>query len=209
MDPYQILKVSRQADARAIKQAYRRMSRLYHPDAARHRDILPGSCDNQDQVRDQWERINWSYDLLSDPSQRRKYDRHEALADPGRALRRAAAQAAWKGVTSVGKGLWNMGSMAVSKIKEQADANNNNQTKGSNNSNTSTNSATTTATIVTPNTASTTPIPVNPTHATVVEYKSHPTGYQSLHSGKKALLPQARENDNGTVDTPTTSNPLI
>lgn len=122
LDPYQTLKVPRQADARAIKQAYRRQSRLYHPDAARHRDILPGACNNQEQVREQWERINWSYDLLSDATRRRKYDRHEALADPARALRRAAVQAAWSGVTTVGQGLWNVGSAAVTNIMAQKEA---------------------------------------------------------------------------------------
>ena len=77
-------------------------------------------CNNEAEVREQWERINWSYDLLSNASRRRKYDRHEALADPGRALRRAAAQAAWAGVSSVGQGLWNVGSAAVSNIMSTA-----------------------------------------------------------------------------------------
>lgn len=42
-----------------------------------------------------------------------RYDRHEALADPGRALRRAATDAAVKGLTALGKGLFDVSSQAV------------------------------------------------------------------------------------------------
>ena len=42
IDPYKILKVRRKASVAEIKRAYRNLSRRYHPDAARQRDILPG-----------------------------------------------------------------------------------------------------------------------------------------------------------------------
>ena len=181
LDPYKILKVPRQAERRDIKEAYRRQSRLYHPDAARHRDILPGSCNNEQEVRDQWERINWSYDLLSDPVRRRKFDRHDFLADPAKAMRRAAAKAAWAGVTTVGKGLWTVGSTAVStavhhiveKSKEAAAAA----------------AATTTSDLV----AIRQPPPVVPNGVvyTIVEYKTY-AGYRSFF--KKEFCPWLWQN---------------
>ncbi|CAB9515441.1 expressed unknown protein [Seminavis robusta] len=97
------------------------MSKRYHPDAARQRDILPGSCNNDDEVREEWERIKFSYEILTDKRLRKKFDRHEVLADPQAAMKRAAFDAAGnaaaglgKGLFSVGKGLFNMGAKAVS-----------------------------------------------------------------------------------------------
>ena len=43
VNPYKILKVSREADKFEIRQAYRKLSRRYHPDGVRHRSILPGN----------------------------------------------------------------------------------------------------------------------------------------------------------------------
>jgi hypothetical protein len=54
-----------------------------------------------------------------DPSRRKKYDRHIALADPGKALQRAAWQAACDGMSSLGAGLWKVGSITLSKVMEQ------------------------------------------------------------------------------------------
>jgi DnaJ-class molecular chaperone len=125
LDPYQVLKVPKEAERSEIKQSYRKLSRLYHPDVVAFKDILPGACNNLDDVRDHWERITWSYQLLTDPRQRRKYDRHVTLADPGKAFQQAVAKAAWEGVASMGKGLgrglWNVGSLAVTKLAEQAE----------------------------------------------------------------------------------------
>ena len=42
IEPYSILKVSREASRDEIKQAYRKLSRKYHPDGARFRKLLPG-----------------------------------------------------------------------------------------------------------------------------------------------------------------------
>jgi hypothetical protein len=84
--PYKILKINRSATRQEVKQAYRDLSRRYHPDGARHRDILPGSCNNLSDVRDHWERIKLSYEILSDTKMRKRFDRHEALADPGKAM---------------------------------------------------------------------------------------------------------------------------
>jgi DnaJ domain len=42
VNPYQVLKVDRKAERYEIRQQYLKMSRRYHPDAARQRDVLPG-----------------------------------------------------------------------------------------------------------------------------------------------------------------------
>ena len=116
VEPYKVLKVSEQADRLAIKQAYRDLSRRYHPDAVRHRDILPGSCNNLNEVRDHWERIKFSYEILSDKKRRSRYDRHYALSDPGEALKRAAVKAAVSGIADVGKGIFNVGAFAFQQM---------------------------------------------------------------------------------------------
>lgn len=117
VNPYEVLKISRHASLSEIKQSYRNLSRRYHPDGNRHkRDILPGSCNNWDEVRDHWERINLSYKILSNPTRRKRYDRRVALADPGEALKRAAVDAAWSGMSHVGKGIFSMGAFALQQM---------------------------------------------------------------------------------------------
>jgi DnaJ-class molecular chaperone len=120
LDPYKTLKVARTADKAEIKRSYYTLSRRYHPDGVRHRSILPGSCNNLEDVRDQWERIRWSYEILSHEKTRKRYDRHEALADPGAALQRAAVDAAVQGVVGMGKGIFGMGAFAVKSMMQQA-----------------------------------------------------------------------------------------
>jgi hypothetical protein len=119
--PYKILKINRSASRQEIKQAYRDLSRRYHPDAARQRDLLPGSCNNLDDVRDHWERIKLSYEILSDDKTRKKFDRHEALADPGKAMQRAALGAVGNAVGGGLKGMFNMGAFAVMQLVQDKD----------------------------------------------------------------------------------------
>jgi DnaJ-class molecular chaperone len=123
VNPYSVLKVSRDADASVIKAAYRSLSRRYHPDGNRHRKILPGSCNSWDEVRDHWERIRVSYEILKSPVLRKRYDRHELLSDPKAALQRAAVGAAVHGVKSVGQGifqgLFSAGSFAFEQITKE------------------------------------------------------------------------------------------
>jgi len=122
LNPYETLKLKRTATSYEIKQAYYTLSRRYHPDGMRHRDILPGNCNNLDEVRDTWERIKLSYEILKSPKLRKRYDRHEVLADPGAAMKRAAVDAAVSGIQGVGKsigqGIWGMGAFAVNHIKK-------------------------------------------------------------------------------------------
>lgn len=61
---YKILGVSRNANADAIKKAYRQLARKYHP------DVNPG--DKAAEAR--FKEINEAYEVLSDPDKRRKYD---------------------------------------------------------------------------------------------------------------------------------------
>ncbi|MDX6325705.1 MAG: molecular chaperone DnaJ [Nocardioidaceae bacterium] len=62
-DPYEILGVPRDADADAIKKAYRRLARTLHP------DVNP---DPQSQER--FKDVTRAYEILSDPEKRRHYD---------------------------------------------------------------------------------------------------------------------------------------
>jgi molecular chaperone DnaJ len=63
-DYYQVLGVSRDADEKEIKKAYRTLARKYHPDI------------NKDaSSEDRFKSINEAYQVLSDPEKRAKYDR--------------------------------------------------------------------------------------------------------------------------------------
>mmetsp|Transcript_36696 Transcript_36696/g.56933 ORF Transcript_36696/g.56933 Transcript_36696/m.56933 type:complete len:195 (-) Transcript_36696:150-734(-) len=121
LNPYTILKVSRDADRTEIRRAYIELSKRYHPDGARHKEILPGRCNNLDDVREEWERIKLSYEILRDSRTRRRFDRHDMIADPGAAMRRAAFGAAAKGVVGIGEGLFNLGNLAVQQISKSKD----------------------------------------------------------------------------------------
>lgn len=119
INPYKVLRVSRNAENPEIKKAYRDLSRRYHPDMLIYRkdkEIWPGRCNNLDQVRDEWERIKLAYEILSDRKWRKRYDRHETLADPGKALQRTAMNAAWSGIEGVGKGIFGAGAFAFQQL---------------------------------------------------------------------------------------------
>jgi DnaJ-class molecular chaperone len=123
VDPYRVLKIPRDASTPMIKKAYRELSRRYHPDGNRHRTILPGSCNSWEEVRDHWERIRISYEILKSPILRKRYDRHEVMSDPKAAIQRAAVGAAVRGVKSVGRGLFqglfSAGSFAYEKFTKE------------------------------------------------------------------------------------------
>src|SRR5262249_38071972 len=63
-DYYQILGVPKTADAKAIKSAYRKLARKYHPDQN------PGNKGAADRFKE----INEANEVLSDPEKRQRYD---------------------------------------------------------------------------------------------------------------------------------------
>lgn len=63
-DYYAVLGVGKQAEAPAIKQAYRRLARKHHP------DLNPGDRDAAERFKE----IGEAYEVLSDPDRRRRYD---------------------------------------------------------------------------------------------------------------------------------------
>ena len=63
-DYYKVLGVSRDADQKAIRQAYRKLARQYHP------DVNP----NDKAAEEKFKEINEANEALSDPEKRKKYD---------------------------------------------------------------------------------------------------------------------------------------
>ncbi|NLE45909.1 MAG: J domain-containing protein, partial [Chloroflexi bacterium] len=63
-DYYQVLGVSRDADEKQIKRAFRKLARQYHP------DVNPGDASSEERFKE----INEAHEVLSDPEKRRKYD---------------------------------------------------------------------------------------------------------------------------------------
>lgn len=68
-DHYQQLGLSPRADAEAIRQAYRRLARRYHPDAAPDNPFAPA----------QFRALKEAYEVLSVPQRRRRYDEERWL----------------------------------------------------------------------------------------------------------------------------------
>ncbi len=65
-DYYQVLGVKRDATAKDIRQAYRRLARKLHP------DVNPGDSAAEERFKE----VNAAYEVLSDEDARRKYDRY-------------------------------------------------------------------------------------------------------------------------------------
>jgi molecular chaperone DnaJ len=63
-DLYELLGVDRDADADAIKKAYRRLARQYHP------DVNPDP-----EAQERFKEVSLAYEVLSDPNKRAAYDR--------------------------------------------------------------------------------------------------------------------------------------
>ena len=63
-DYFQVLGVDRSADADAIKRAFRKLARKYHP------DVNPGDASAEARFKE----ISEAYEVLSDPDKRRRYE---------------------------------------------------------------------------------------------------------------------------------------
>ncbi len=66
-DPYEILGVDRKASAEEVQKAYRKLAKKHHP------DLNPGNKDAESRFKD----LSTSYDLLSDPAKRQRFDAGE------------------------------------------------------------------------------------------------------------------------------------
>lgn len=69
-DCYEVLGVSRDADEAAIKKAYRRLAKKYHP------DTNVGNA----QAEEKFKEINESYDIIGNPEKRKLYDKYGYMA---------------------------------------------------------------------------------------------------------------------------------
>ena len=65
-DYYEVLGVDRVADEATIKKAYRQLAKKYHPDLQ--------EASSKTQAEEMMKKINEAYDVLSDVSQRKRYD---------------------------------------------------------------------------------------------------------------------------------------
>ena len=65
-DYYEVLGVSRDADQKQVRQAYRKLARKLHP------DVNPGDKNAEARFKE----VNAAYEVLSDADKRKKYDRY-------------------------------------------------------------------------------------------------------------------------------------
>ncbi len=85
-DYYQVLGVAKNASDADIQKAYRRLARKHHPDLA----------EDKQKAKEQFQKIQQAYDVLSDAEKRRRYDQlgpnFESYASGGRAPFGGASQ---------------------------------------------------------------------------------------------------------------------
>lgn len=74
-DLYKVLGVAQDADADAVKKAFRDLAKKHHPDAN------PGNKKSEEKFKE----ASQAYEILSDPEKRRRYDamRHSPIQDQG------------------------------------------------------------------------------------------------------------------------------
>ncbi|KAK4942506.1 hypothetical protein LTR10_017802 [Elasticomyces elasticus] len=75
-DYYKVLGVSRDADERTIKKAYRTATKTYHPDKAAAKGVP------KEEAEKKMASINEAYEVLSDPELKERFDRGDDPNDP-------------------------------------------------------------------------------------------------------------------------------
>jgi DnaJ homolog subfamily C member 3 len=75
-DYYKILEVSRDADDRTIKRAYRQLTKLHHPDKSMSQGV------SKEDAEKKMAAINEAYEVLSDPELRARFDNGDDPNDP-------------------------------------------------------------------------------------------------------------------------------
>ena len=106
-DYYKVLELDRTADADAIKRAYRRLARRFHPDAN------PGDADAEARFKE----INEAHQVLSDPDKRARYDRFGSAYRQHGSFESAMRHAGFGGAGFGGQGP--MGGAGFSEFFEQ------------------------------------------------------------------------------------------
>lgn len=80
-DYYKVLGVSTDADDRAVKRAYRSMTKKFHPDKMSAREGSEGGM-TKEQAEKKMAEINEAYEILSDPELRARFDRGDDPNNP-------------------------------------------------------------------------------------------------------------------------------
>lgn len=75
-DYYKVLGVDRDADERQIKKAYRKLSKLYHPDKASANNLSP------EEAQKKMAAVNEAYEVLSDPELKQRFDNGDDPNNP-------------------------------------------------------------------------------------------------------------------------------
>ncbi|KAL6705331.1 hypothetical protein ACN47E_007141 [Coniothyrium glycines] len=75
-DYYKVLGVTRDADDREIKRAYRKLTKIYHPDKAAANNMTP------EDAQKKMSAVNEAYEVLSDPELKERFDRGDDPNNP-------------------------------------------------------------------------------------------------------------------------------
>ena len=91
-DYYEVLGINKNADDKAIKKAYRKLAKKYHP------DINPGDANAEAKFKE----VTEAYEILSNPEKRKLYDQfgHAAFDGTGGAQSGAYGNAVLKALTA-------------------------------------------------------------------------------------------------------------
>lgn len=72
-DYYEVLGINRNADSGAVKKAYRKLAKKYHPDTNQEDSL----------ANEKFKEVTEAYDILSDPEKRKMYDQYGMAAFDG------------------------------------------------------------------------------------------------------------------------------